>query len=113
MKTFVLLGMHRSATSLVAKALSGELDMGIDWANNPIKVIAKGVTSRILISVRLNDQILNAAGGDWMKVPPEEAIQLQQDRFVMPHSRALLEESSKGRDLWGWKDPRTVLTIRL
>jgi hypothetical protein len=112
MKTYIVLGMHRSSTSLVAKGLAGELDMGIDWANNPYQ---GGSPFRYFEDIRfvgLNDEILEAAGGSWKEVPPEDAILAQREVFA-ERIRELVEEASSGRDLWGWKDPRTVLTIRL
>jgi len=112
MKTYVILGMHRSSTSLVAKGLAGEIDMGIDWANNPLQSDGRCRYFEDFRFNRLNDAILAAAGGDWINVPPEEAILAQREAFAGP-IRQLVEEASKGRELWGWKDPRTVLTIRL
>lgn len=64
-KTFVILGMHRSATSLIAGAL-----------NN--------------FGVNMGEKLLGGRGD--------------------PKIKSLIERK---KGLWGWKDPRTTLTIKL
>jgi len=110
MKTVVVLGMHRSATSLVAKALAGEIHMGDDllpptwdnphghWENRRF--------------VDLNDRIIKAAGGTWRAPPSIASINEVAPQFDEEIKTTLAEEG-QGRDLWGWKDPRTTLTVRL
>lgn len=95
MKTFVILGMHRSATSLVAEAMDSKVEM------NPT---TKRFESQPFID--LNKKILNDAGGDWKNPPSKEAIRAvdRDDEIV-----ELIEKYEK--ELWGWKDPRTTLTI--
>jgi hypothetical protein len=60
----------------------------------------------------LNDDILKRAGGYWNNPPIEQAILDQYDHF---RDRIIetIESEKADRDLWGWKDPRTTLTIRL
>jgi len=102
-KVFVVLGMHRSATSLVSKALLNEIYMGPTPGGNVFESRPFGV---------LNRAILRRAGGSWHDPPPEQAILNQYDHF----RERIIEtiESDRGaRELWGWKDPRTTLTIRL
>ncbi len=109
-KTFVVLGMHRSATSLVAKSLAHEIHMGKDLlppnGDNPT-----GFWENIRF-IALNERILEAAGGSWWEPPSESSIVAQGKRFS-DEIEALLSDESKGKSLWGWKDPRTTLTVRL
>lgn len=102
-KVFVVLGMHRSATSLVSKALMSEIYMG----QNPRPKVYESKRFRWL-----NQDILVRAGGDWDRPPSEQAIMGQYEHFK---SRIVdvIGEESRGKDLWGWKDPRTTLTIGL
>lgn len=114
-KTIVVLGMHRSATSLISKGLflsgvsMGDEMLGTHESNpwghfEDIEFIA------------LNDAILRAAGGSWDNPPPEEAI-LNQARRYDSSIKALVRANDGNVDpdypIWGWKDPRTTLTIRL
>lgn len=115
MKTMVVLGMHRSATSLVAKALDTQIYMGSDLmpANrgNP-----EGYYECLRV-VALNDKILRAAGGSWHNPPPREKIQAQARQFdaeiaklVQSHYKLSEQE---GQAISGFKDPRMVLTAWL
>lgn len=115
MKTIVVMGMHRSATSLVAKGLHHEIFMGDDLmpanASNP-----QGYYESLAI-VRLNDAILHAAGGNWRKPPKPDAILAVRAQFdeqiaqlMQQHYRKALEQ---GYELCGFKDPRLSLTIKL
>lgn len=111
MKTFVILGMHRSATSLVAKGMSNIIHLGHvndllpPQADNP-----EGFYENMKF-MDLNNRILFKAGGNWLEPPSHEAILKVKDEF-QDEIKALVNEFS-GYELWGWKDPRTCLTISL
>jgi len=67
--------------------------------------------------LQLNINILAAAGGSWKKPPSREAI-LEVEPLVGPHIKKTVEEeslraSNAGFISWGFKDPRTTLTIEL
>ena len=105
-KTIIVLGCHRSATSLVAKGLSQVIQMGPNgrqfddqpdgnWEN--------------LDFVLLSDTILKAAGGTWDAPPTEKAI-LEISKELKATARNLVEGYNMRWDFWGWKDPRTCLT---
>lgn len=113
MKTFIVLGMHRSATSLVSKGLvESGVDMGVEDA-----LINEGNPEghwENLVAVQFNDMLLNAAGGSWDYPPPEEDILLLKNKdWVVQGVKDFIQRFGEGRELWGWKDPRTCLTIRL
>lgn len=114
-KTIVVLGMHRSTTSLMAKGLHEcGVKMG-DSVLGPMKSNPWGHYED-LDFVLLNDEILKAAGGSWDNPPSEQAILDQWPKFTA-RIEALVKANDAAVDpeypLWGWKDPRTVLTIRL
>lgn len=114
MKTMVILGMHRSATSLVAKGLNNEIFMG-DNLLKPRPCNPKGFFEERTF-VKLNDRILTAAGGSWDNPPARESI-LQQTQFDAEIKTlvqtAIAKATKKGYEFWGWKDPRSALTIEL
>ncbi|MFC1738363.1 hypothetical protein ACFL1G_04845, partial [Planctomycetota bacterium] len=58
----------------------------------------------------LNRQILQVAGGSWKNPPKKESIYKVREQFEGT-IRDLINR--KNSSLWGWKDPRTVLTIDL
>ena len=111
-----IIGMHRSGTSMVARLLNlGGLDLGdptrlLDpQADNP-----SGFWENRDI-MDLNDRVLAVRGGSWMKPP------LWQNGWESaPDIPALLDEAGTILDRaygprkatqWGWKDPRTTLTL--
>ena len=58
--------------------------------------------------VRLNDAILNAAGGWWGSPPSRERIL----KVIPEFSDWVADVIARNRkDVWGFKDPRTVLTL--
>jgi hypothetical protein len=110
MKCFIVLGMHRSATSLTAKGLHkcnvhmGDRLLGKHPSNpyghyEDIEMIA------------LNDCILRHAGGSWDHPPSEKAI-LSAGRGLSDTLKQAIELRQRDHEFWGWKDPRTSLTIR-
>lgn len=116
MKTFVVLGMHRSATSLIAKALH---DQGVHMGKRlmgPGHGNPKG-HYECLDVVAVNDAILLEAGGSWGNPPTKQAILEQEESFSPIIEQVVRNEISaaerKGKELWGFKDPRTALTIDL
>jgi len=109
MKTFIVLGMHRSGTSLIAKALENEIHMGDDFLAGNI-FNPKGYFENKEF-VQLNDRILGAAGGSWENPPSEKSILSVGFRY-QNEIKSIINKHSN-HDMWGWKDPRTTLTIKL
>ncbi len=108
-KTFVVLGMHGSGTSLLAKALANEIYMG----EKLIKTAPKrknGFWEDCDIDC-LNNKILAKAGGSWMHPPKKEKILALREEFK-PEMEAIISKNNK-KGLWGWKNPITVCTIDL
>ena len=106
--------MHRSGTSLVSRVLnvlgvhlgpeehlmrpSSDNPTG-HWENRHIKEI--------------NDEILSILGGSWQEPPPLLAGWERSPELAAPRHRAreIIEGDFSGSDLWGFKDPRTSLTL--
>jgi len=125
MKTFVILGMHRSGTSLLAKALHtfdndpkvsmGDIMLEDAIAGNAYKL--EGATGSNPQGhfeddefMQLNERILQAAGGTWFRPPQQQRILSLYEEFT-PEIKDLI--SKRKSSIWGWKDPRSCLTIDL
>jgi hypothetical protein len=104
--------MHRSGTSMVAKLLQqaglnlgDETDLMPPADENP-----EGFYEHLQF-VRLNDEVLNAAGAGW-DCPPAAEFNWDDEALDPFRTRARSLAAPLGkRPPWGWKDPRTSLTL--
>lgn len=106
---FVVLGMHRSGTSLTAKMLHR---MGVNMGDQllaPNEFNPYGHWEDVNF-FELNVEILGTAGGHWA-VPPEEKAIVQAAHWLTHEIKWLLSWKATRHKRWGFKDPRTVLTI--
>lgn len=112
-KCIIILGMHRSATSLIAKGL---VSAGVNMGNAMLPADdgnQHGYYEDIDF-LNMNKFLLAEAGGDWFNPPPNRKIaELAKDRYITNEIKELIKKKSAQQGLWGWKDPRTVLTVRL
>lgn len=107
-----IVGMHRSGTSMVAKLLQQaglflgeEADLMPPAEENP-----EGFFEHLGF-VRLNDAVLNAAGAGW-DCPPRPEIDWGSGTFESFREEARnLASPLRAAPVWGWKDPRTSLTL--
>jgi len=109
-----VLGMHRSGTSLATRALHLlGVSLGPDEhlmrprADNPLGFFEHQPLTD------LNDEILWRLGGCWHTPPAFQdgwAISPALDD-LRQRARVLLDEDFGELPLWGWKDPRTCLTL--
>ena len=97
-KTFVILGCHRSASSLVAKALH---EAGVHMGDDLLSGLPDNPEGHYedLDFLKKNVELLD--GNIWNDV----------ERELMDVDTKPLIDSKNTRPLGGWKDPRTVLTI--
>lgn len=109
-----VLGVGRSGTSLAARALNL---LGVDLGPQdrmlaPSEVNPKGYWEQ-REAVELNGEILAALGGDWWCPPPLPAgWELAEDMAGLRSRVGDLVERYFGRsERWGFKDPRTTLTL--
>src|SRR5262245_55388006 len=106
-------GMHRSGTSLVAKLLN---QSGL-YLGDPDDLVPSSLYNsdghwEHRRFVELSDEIMNEVGAGW-DVPPSTSV--DWTRIVaLPRltqkAEALLAEF-RGREPWGWKDPRATVTL--
>lgn len=108
-----VLGMHRSGTSVVSRLLNilgvylgPEHSMSNPAADNP-----KGHWEHHPISL-VNDEILSRFGGRWDEPAafPHGWFRAPEVADLKDKGRELLADFA-GQALWGWKDPRTCLTL--
>jgi hypothetical protein len=110
-----ILGFPRSGTSLVARLcnLLG-VDLGPEAdllpqanADNP-----HGYWEPLWVN-DLNDELLDQLGGTWWKpLYAEEGWERRPELAeVADRARRLINDRLAGAPLWGWKDPRTALTL--
>lgn len=110
-----ILGMHRSGTSLLTRILNlTGVDLGPDeiLATEPTADNQKGFWEHSEI-VAINNAILQRHGGSWDEPPPlppgwETAAAIDDLRH---HAQQLIQDQFAGAQLWGWKDPRSCLTL--
>jgi hypothetical protein len=102
----VVVGAHRSGTTLVARLLQ---ELGVDMGRR----LSSNCEDFELVA--LHEWLLRRAGGSWEYPAPLLALLgnpelRQQARLILDDHRA------KGRRRpvsWGWKDPRTAFTLEL
>jgi len=107
-KTVVVLGMHRSGTSMTSAILE---KLGINMGE---ETLGAGETNPIghfedKMFLNLNKRILNDAGGSWDSPPKHKAILDLKNKYKKEIKKII---SNKNKN-WGWKEPRTSLTIDL
>ena len=107
-----IVGMHRSGTSMVAKLLQrAGLNLG-DEADlmPPAEENPEGFYEHLEF-VGLNDEVLNVAGAGW-DCPPAADFDWEDTALDSFRARARRVAVPLGERLpWGWKDPRTSLTL--
>lgn len=120
----IVVGMHRSGTSLLCRLLN---QLGVHLGNDQGSINAESRHFRAL-----NERILRAVGGRWNEPGPVlEALQSSAFRqtwttYLRDHmlsgwggfrywggQRWLELRRGASPPLWGWKDPRTSLTLAL
>ena len=103
----LVLGMHRSGTSLAIEILSR---LGL-WIGTEDQLI--GATEynprghfELVAGVELNNEVLRQAGGSWDNPPPLGSIDEMATRI-----RPAVEAWYEGRPALAFKDPRLCLTL--
>lgn len=108
MTTVIVLGMHRTRTSLVAhicQALS--VNMGDEMlGSHPSQPHGHFEDVEFY---QLNQLVLQGCGGKWDNPPTVHAVEFAREMYSRD-ARELVARKSASK-LWGWKDPRTCLTL--
>jgi len=108
MTCFCVMGMHGGGTSLVAGMLDA---LGVNMHYNPEAKVKHYLNYEDTKFVTLNAQILAAAGGKWDYPPSRTDVQSVRYDFKVQIKDLIIERSDS--KLWGFKDPRTALTVEL
>lgn len=121
-KQVIVLGIHRSGTSMVAGMLH---HMGVNMGDVLIEQGKYNVVGYFedLVFVKLNEHIMTVAGGSW-DVPPskyqidqvwreiKDNSETEKRRMnVLDQMRGEVSLRNTTNKIWGFKDPRTVLTL--
>jgi hypothetical protein len=113
-KVVCILGAHRSGTSMFAQVLHAcGLALGDEAHLLPAKEWdnPEGYWENELF-VDINSDILEALGGSWSNPPNLEAGWSKSKKLDKLRKRAAALVSSFSKEShWGWKDPRTMLTL--
>lgn len=107
-----IVGMHRSGTSMVAKLLhQAGLNLGPEASLMPAAPENPEGFYEHLEFVQLNDEVLNEAGAGW-DCPPPETVHWDDAAFdpLRERARSLAAPLAESPP-WGWKDPRTSITL--
>lgn len=113
-KQVVVLGMHRSGTSLLSNLL---INMGVYMGHDfiePDEYNPRGYFEDTDF-VRVNKMILREFNASWNNPPTRK--QLESIARMKPHTarieHVIRHKESLENDVWGWKDPRNSLTAFL
>jgi len=106
---FVVTGMHRSGTSLLARGL---LALGINLGDNLLEKSATenptGYWEDVDI-LALSERVLKTLGRRWSSLEPLFAEELSKGELepLIDDAAKLLSEKMRGHQTWGFKNPRT------
>lgn len=108
-KQVIVLGMHRSGTSMVAGVLHKlGVVMGHDLVlGNTTEQPGGYYEDREFMQI--SEKILTRATGGWAHPPDSESI--EGIRRYRNKIQELIEQRNSQHQAWGWKDPRTALTL--
>ena len=111
-KIFVVLGMHRSGTSALVKALEV---MGLSLGDELLPAGGgneKGVWEDRRI-VELNERVLKLAGLNWDSIVqfPDDLLDTSECKGLVDDAVRLVEQRLKMMPFWGFKDPRTARVL--
>jgi hypothetical protein len=111
MTVICIAGMHRSGTSMISR-LVNLCGVYLGRAEELMPANAYNVDGywENLQFVEINNDILSGLNARW-DIPPEPSIDLQSVSTALKEQAQTLLESFDGQTFWGWKDPRTSLTM--
>jgi hypothetical protein len=115
-KPLVVLGMHRSGTSFLVRALN----LGGLWLGGESELFT--VEGRALLGnpkgtyesnecIAINNTMLARSGGDAMNPPPQIRSTAEDIQRIRAFCSTLERTRPHEFPRWGWKDPRSVLTL--
>ena len=110
-RLIVVLGMHRSGTSVLTRALAAlDIDLGNDFIPNVSAENAKGFWEDAEIN-NFNIKLLQAINTDWFKLSPIKKNELFEKNDLRHEAIQLLEKKFSNRDLFAVKNPRFCILL--
>jgi hypothetical protein len=112
-RIIAVLGMHRSGTSAMARALGYiGASLGNDFIENMPEVNAKGFWEDATLN-RVNIELLRLLGCDWLsnRRIPSASWDTPEVALLVDHAVAILIEKLKGVEIFAFKDPRTAILL--
>jgi len=109
---YVVCGFHRSGTSVVANILH---DSGVFMGDGfalPAKENPRGFWEDLSFK-RINERVLSDCGYGDVKKWSDEMPGVKWTKNTKQKAVAAIKKRSKDHEQWGWKDPRTMLTLDL
>lgn len=107
-KVVIILGMHRSGTSCLAGSLQ---EAGVYLPDVSEKNVFNKKGNRENHSIMsLNDEILAFNDASW-DCPPSRRLEWNSSHLIKARDLIDLFSSQNTSLMWGFKDPRTVLTL--
>jgi len=105
----VVLGMHRSGTSAVANVLHA---LGVHMGDHLFEANRWNIHGYYedIDFFDVNVELVHAAGGHWGN-PPEAARIREVGAWFIPQMTQIVRWKERARSTWGWKDPRTAITM--
>src|SRR5580700_153075 len=109
-RLIVVLGMHRSGTSVITRGLKVMGVAVVDRLMPPVEGInAKGFWEDIDLC-ELNNEVLSAPGSDWndlVSIEPSD-VQTLRKKGHFPSAVQLLRQKVGSAPIFGFKDPRVA-----
>ncbi|MEQ9507129.1 MAG: hypothetical protein RLO80_12765 [Hyphomonas sp.] len=109
----VVLGMHRSGTSAIARGLKAlSVDLGANLMPPAVNDNDKGFWEDMDV-YRLNQRLLSKVGNAWDRMSPVETRSLSEHAFFAERreASALIELRLSSSPIFGFKDPRTSILL--
>jgi hypothetical protein len=107
-RVYVVAGMHRAGTSVVARALQAlGVDLGAHLMSADVRMNARGFFEDLDL-VRIDDALLAACNADWKNVALLDDVDWTADAFAgcATDAQALLAARLTANGTYGCKDPR-------
>lgn len=106
----IIIGPHKSGTSAVAGVVHR---LGVSMGNNLEPANESNPLGHFEDQdfINLNNDLLKRAGGAWHTPPSSLTIEQNADPILNDIREMLEVKARQGGHIWGWKDPRTCLTL--
>ncbi|MCH7910827.1 MAG: sulfotransferase [Candidatus Hydrogenedentes bacterium] len=104
---YVVLGMHKSGTTLVSKILH-ESGIQMVESDGPLRSYREGGKYEWQAFQEINQELLDCAGRHSLRINYRRPLRITDS--LRERARALIRECSARFDAWGFKDPRTSVS---